>query len=95
MDEFKMYKPLHGQTPGGSSGTYHQNQSPLMSFKSPPGGMGIGENMESSANNTANKNLQENNAKKASEAKDQPSFLDQLVDSANTVLKLQAAANVQ
>ena len=31
----------------------------------------------------------------AKEAKDQPSFLDQLVESANTDLKLAAAANVQ
>lgn len=93
MDEFRMYKPLPGQTPAGSSGTYHQNQSPQMSFKSPPG-ISVGENMESSATNTANKNAIENNTKKTNEAKDQPSFLDQLVESANTDLKLAAAANV-
>lgn len=64
-----------------------------MSFKSPPG-ISVGENMESSATNTANKNAIENNTKKTNEAKDQPSFLDQLVESANTDLKLAAAANV-
>lgn len=65
-----------------------------MSFKSPPG-ISIGENMDYSATNTANKHAIENNAKKANDAKDQPSFLDQLVESANTDLKLAAAANVQ
>ena len=81
MDEFRMYKaPTLGMTPGGSSGTYHHNQSPQMSFKSPHG------NFESPQNpHVGNENLFA--GKKDNEVKIQPSFLDQLVESANTDLK--------
>lgn len=51
--------------------------------------------MELSATNTANKHTVENNSKKTIEAKVQPSFLHQLVESANTDLKLTDAANAQ
>lgn len=57
-----------------------------MSFKSPPGING-GQNIESPPTNTANKNMFGSNAKKANEAKNQRSFLDQLVESANADLK--------